>query len=178
MFGTKRPQVKNLITVVFSTIEIVSHSTKATQSLKGDVMSPQEERGSDKDKGIDTDEWEDTDEREEALKDHQAEVIRTAIKEKTQRSRTALVFGLVDDLSQVVIEGQCIFTYPYLDIDRWAPGLYSSQVVENPTFLDLAVIADEAIQSSQDHHHCFFEGFSEVGVSPEGIPLYELEFGS
>jgi hypothetical protein len=114
---------------------------------------------------------------DQVLRDEQADVIQQVIQKKLGR-RSRVVFKLVDDLNLVAVTGRCIFTYPYLDLDKWSPGLYRSGVMENPTFLDISVIADEAVHTSQDFHHHFAEGFSPNGYSAEGIPIYELYFGS
>jgi hypothetical protein len=114
---------------------------------------------------------------EQVLRDEQALSIQEAIWKKTGRE-SRVVFELMDDLNDIAITGRCIFTYPYLDIDKWAPGLYRSPIMDNPTWLDFAVVADEAVHTAKDFHHCFAEGFSENGYSAEGIPMYELDFGS
>jgi hypothetical protein len=79
-----------------------------------------------------------------------------------------------DDLEYVPIQGQCKFIYHNL----WTDRIYRSPVLENPTCLELAVIADEAIHTSQDYHHHFFEGWSLKGGTRQAIPVYELVFGS
>ena len=114
---------------------------------------------------------------DQVLRDQQSDVIQQVIQKKSVL-RSRVVFELFDDLNSVAVTGRCIFTYPYLDLNKWGPGLYRSGIMENPTFLDISVIADEAVHTSQDFQHRYAEGFSPNGYSAEGIPMYELYFGS
>jgi hypothetical protein len=54
---------------------------------------------------------------------------------------------------------------------------YESRVLENPTWLDLAVIANECIQTVRDFHHVFLEGFTVVGEE-DGVKIATLWMGS
>lgn len=80
----------------------------------------------------------------------------------------------VNNLNDIAIEGECrvrLFASPY-----WGNGEdYISEVLENPTWLDLCVCANEAIVTTDDFHHTFFEGVFEV---EDGSRIFELEMGS
>lgn len=52
---------------------------------------------------------------------------------------------------------------------------YKSEPVTDPTWLDLAVLANEAITATGDYHHIFFENAFHVKGQPEVI---RLVFGS
>ena len=75
----------------------------------------------------------------------------------------------LDNLDEVVAEGEFTVTYD----GGWGDCSYESEeTVTNPTWLDLAVLANEAILTSGDEHHVFLEGCT---VSGNRIELY---FGS
>jgi hypothetical protein len=54
---------------------------------------------------------------------------------------------------------------------------YLSPVVENPTWLQVAIIANDAICATESHHHVFLEGISLVKRVKDGA-VYALLFGS
>ncbi len=68
-----------------------------------------------------------------------------------------------DNLDEVAIEGKVIVTYP---VDRFWSGDgsdYRSEVLSDPTWLELAIEASKAIEKTGDYHHVFFEGVRDVG---------------
>jgi hypothetical protein len=60
------------------------------------------------------------------------------------------------------------------------PTDFRSGVVENPTWLDVAAIADEAIRHVQDYHHVFLEDtkLHVAAVYTEDVPVYTFCLGS
>jgi len=65
----------------------------------------------------------------------------------------------IDNLDEVAIKGKCVLfapqeTYFGGEISR----SYVSPIVENPTWLQLCVLANAMIRRTRDRHHCFLEG--------------------
>ena len=54
---------------------------------------------------------------------------------------------------------------------------YESPVVENPTWLDVAILADDMIRTVGDFHHVFLEKISHRGEK-DGIQIYGFLMGS
>ncbi len=81
----------------------------------------------------------------------------------------------IDNLNDIAIIGKCILV---MREDR----PYQSEVVENPTWLQLAVLANEMIIATRDHHHCFLETVHKIKWRPKGLPedvaVYEFGMGS
>jgi hypothetical protein len=78
----------------------------------------------------------------------------------------------INNLYDRAVEGYAIFVYKG----------YSSGVVHDATWLQLAVLANAAIQFTGDEHHCFFEGVESCNLpgfrKDDGIPVYRLVMGS
>jgi len=96
--------------------------------------------------------------------------------EKRLAKRT--VFYSVDaPMDEIAVEGKVVFIMPHDEF--WGEGLdYRSEIKTNPTWLDVAVLADAAIRCTGDYHHSFFEGIRPVGESILGAPMYEFVMGS
>lgn len=76
---------------------------------------------------------------------------------------TASDGSVIDNLDDVAVEGTVRFI---ADRDEYWGGVesanYTSPEVTNPTWLQVAVFANEAIWITNDHHHVFLEGISKV----------------
>ena len=89
----------------------------------------------------------------------------------------------VDNLDEIAIEGKCIV---YLGRNTGWGGEesrhWTSGVLENPTWLELCALFNDAMHSVKDLHHCFLEGVTldgHLGEScNEGVPVYEFCTGS
>ncbi len=58
---------------------------------------------------------------------------------------------------------------------------YRSEVLENPTWLQVTVCADAMIRVTKDGHHCFLEGIKllpDAEQTEPGVTLWEFEMGS
>ena len=89
------------------------------------------------------------------------------------------VFYSVDaDMNDCAFVGKAIMVMLYDGF--WGEGEpYRSEVVENPTLLELAVLADEAIRTTGDYHHSFFEGIRHWGVKDkDSMTEYYFVMGS
>lgn len=83
------------------------------------------------------------------------------------------------DMNDIAIEGKAVLVAPFDEFWADEGEDYRSEVVENPTWLDLAVLADEAINTTGDYHHHFFEGIRPWGVpADDSIPEYYFVMGS
>jgi len=92
----------------------------------------------------------------------------------------------VNNLHEVAVEGKVIFTQNHDGF--WGAGIsYQSDVIENPTWLDVAVLANEMIKIVGDYHHIFLEGVSPVYVATINtyvrkvvgdVQYYEFDMGS
>lgn len=86
----------------------------------------------------------------------------------------------LNNLKQVAVRGKVMFIQEHDGDDFWGKGeTYQSPVVENPTWLDVAVLSNKMIQTVGDHHHIFLEGVSSRGTkTPNGVKVYEFDMGS
>jgi hypothetical protein len=80
----------------------------------------------------------------------------------------------IDNLNEIVFSGRCKF------IQRkrpWNIRSYESAILTNPTWLAVAVLANEAILITEDTHHVYLEGLEQL--QPEiDIAVLELVMGS
>lgn len=74
----------------------------------------------------------------------------------------------IDNLDEVPYKG----TFVVVSEDHWGEFDYESNPITDPTWLDLAVLANEAINVTGDEHHVFLEA-----AHKKGNKLY-LSFGS
>ena len=83
----------------------------------------------------------------------------------------------IDNLDEVPFEGTFVVVADYWDFWDSTGGngeIYISEPVTNPTWLELTLLANEAMHVTGDYHHCFFEG---VNLMDDGKAL-KLSFGS
>lgn len=89
----------------------------------------------------------------------------------------------IDNLDEVAVPGKVVLTQ---ERDTFYGGpksrSYRSVVLENPTWLQVAVCANEMIKVTRDHHHVFLEGLDKKGEerteTGEVITIYEFSMGS
>jgi len=83
----------------------------------------------------------------------------------------------VDNLDEVAFEGKVAV------ICNW-PSILSpkeilvSDILRDPTWLDLTVISNYFIEKTGDYHHRFFEGYHIVGETHSRVSLIEFHMGS
>ena len=107
--------------------------------------------------------------------DMQMDLIREIIKEIDGREAhvTWCIEG-IEDLDVIAAKGPCLFsTY-----DADGQEVYQSAVWDNPTWLEIAFIADESLDMTGDLDHHFLEGVSPAGVALTGEQRFTLQFGS
>ena len=85
----------------------------------------------------------------------------------------------INNLNDVAVEGKVIFAQSGDDFFGNGKS-YTSKVYENPTWLDVAVVANEAIEATGDDHHVFLEGVhrSRAIRYINDICVYFLTMGS
>lgn len=88
----------------------------------------------------------------------------------------------IDNLSDTAFLGKGIVVAKVEDGFFGDGEDYSSEVLIDPSWLDIAVVANEAIIKTGDYHHSFLEGIyktsGEKVIDGELIPVYELSMGS
>jgi len=100
-------------------------------------------------------------------------------KELDKRLDKRIVFYSVDeDMDAIAIEGTAQVTMPHDGF--WGEGKdYISPIVVNPTWLQLAMFANEGINVTGDNHHVFFENVRCVGIEIiTGVQTYKFSMGS
>lgn len=86
----------------------------------------------------------------------------------------------VDNLDEIAAEGKVVFV---AEADEFWGGSqshdYRSQVLNNPTWLQVAVCANEMIHVTKDEHHAFLEGIRKCSKQPNAEVIeYEFLMGS
>jgi len=64
-----------------------------------------------------------------------------------------------DNLDEIAFSGRCKFVQP---AGLWRQKAYESDVVLNPTWLDIAKLANDMISVTGDDHHVYLEGIGHV----------------
>ena len=80
----------------------------------------------------------------------------------------------IDNLDEIAVEGNCVFIESG-DTFFGDGSRYESDVFYNPTWLDIAVLANEMIIATGDKHHVFFEGINHTGRE-QGAGINKINF--
>jgi hypothetical protein len=82
----------------------------------------------------------------------------------------------VDNLDEVAAKGKIVFVE--LHDDFWGVGKdYRSEVLKNPTWMQVALCANEMIKTTGDQHHVFLEGIQKI-KEEDGVSIYKFLMGS
>jgi hypothetical protein len=82
----------------------------------------------------------------------------------------------VDNLDEVAAKGKVIFVCKYDGF--WGEGKdYRSEVLKNPTWMQVALCANEMIKTTGDQHHVFLEGIQKI-KEEDGVSIYKFLMGS
>lgn len=82
----------------------------------------------------------------------------------------------INNLHFIAITGKVVVVQKHNP--SWGAGRdFNSGIRTNPTWLDLAVIANELIRVTGDRHHIYLEDFGVVEIK-NGIKIVELYLGS
>jgi len=101
-----------------------------------------------------------------------------AIEEILSSKKRTVFYSVDHDMNEVAIEGKAILQMPADDFGGNNSKPYESADLENPTWLEVAVLADEMIHVTDDHHHIFLENIYLVGYDIIGVPVYRFTMGS
>ena len=82
-----------------------------------------------------------------------------------------------DNLDDVAVEGRVIFLMDHKPFFGGGED-WQSDVVENPTWLEVAVLADDMIRTTGDYHHVFLEDVEGVGQEKDGLKFARMVMGS
>jgi hypothetical protein len=83
----------------------------------------------------------------------------------------------VNNINTVAFKGKAILVAKHDDF--WGDGSdYESDVVKNPTWLQIAVLANAMIQTTGDFHHQFLEGVHRTKETKDGVAVFEFAMGS
>lgn len=77
----------------------------------------------------------------------------------------------IDNLDAVACSGSCQF------VDDSGGDAFKSAIVESPTWLDVAVLANEMISATGDLRHVFLERLQRVAVRGT-LQILEFDMGS
>jgi DICT domain-containing protein len=80
-----------------------------------------------------------------------------------------------DNLDKIAAEGKVVLICKADWSDKGKD--YRSEVLENPTWMQVAICANEMIKITNDYHHVFLERISYV-KKEDGVNIYELQMGS
>ena len=88
----------------------------------------------------------------------------------------------VDNLDEIAVTGKVQFVSEAEDFfgNIKTRADYKSEVVENPTWLDVCLLANDMINQTGDNHHIFLECVDPVidPNDPDGVKLYTFGMGS
>ena len=83
----------------------------------------------------------------------------------------------INNLNRVAVKGKVVFVAEHNDF--WGEGeSYESEVVENPTWLQVAVLANAMMKTTGDLHHSFLEGIYRKKVRDDGVTVCRIATGS
>ena len=74
-----------------------------------------------------------------------------------------------DNLYDIAAKGPCMF----VDYGNWKSEIFKDDV----NWLDVAVIANQMMLDTGDHHHCYLECIDEYNVE-DGVTIYQIGMGS
>ena len=83
----------------------------------------------------------------------------------------------IEELDEIAVEGKC---FVYFKPDNYFTDKgFVSNILTNPTWRDIMIIANDQIETTKDYHHRFLEGIDEVKIINEnGLKQIELSLGS
>jgi len=81
----------------------------------------------------------------------------------------------IDNLDEVAVPGKVILIG---ERDEYRSTDYRSEVLENPTWLQVAVCANDMIKKTRDYHECHFLEYLEEKGTEGDVTIYKFEMGS
>jgi hypothetical protein len=86
------------------------------------------------------------------------------------------VYAVDEPPNKIAFVGKC-FIYSKPD-GYFTDKCFVSEILTNPTYLDLLYVADEEIETTQDTHHVFLEGIHVIKQVNNDLHQVELILGS
>ena len=84
----------------------------------------------------------------------------------------------IDNLDKIAIQGKAILLAARDDFYGGKRSKnYRSPVVENPTWLQIAVLANDMIRTVRDSHHCFLENVEKLAMTSRETLAFLKSFG-
>ncbi len=85
----------------------------------------------------------------------------------------------IDNLDEIAVQGRVVLVQdtPY-DHEESEYSNYESEVLENPTWLQVALAANKMIATTGDNHHVFLEGVHGKTVRDDGVKVRSFSMGS
>lgn len=84
----------------------------------------------------------------------------------------------VENLTEIAVKGRCRFALSTANYER-ADRAYLSEVMLSPTWVQLFVVAENALQFvGEQTDHIVFEGISLSDADKDGVPIFEFSMGS
>lgn len=127
-------------------------------------------------------EWERWSDRSNAIEQRVDEAVRAA----GRRCERLVLFSAyptdaedlpVDNLDEVAADGPVVFEHND-ELKRGDGRPYLSTLVESPTWLQVCVLANDAIHTTGDTHHVFLEALVDTGRRLGNARVFRLSFGS
>lgn len=113
--------------------------------------------------------------------------VAKAIKASNPKQKVRVIYSAyksdkddepIDNLDEIAAKGKVVLVQ---EADEFWGGPsskpYRSPVLENPTWLQVAVCANEMIETTRDGHHVFLEGLYK-GKREGDVMVYEFAMGS
>lgn len=99
--------------------------------------------------------------------DKNAEIVSDYLN-KQGISNVLVEYSNDNPLDAIAVNGKAIFV----------ENSYQSRIVENPTWLEMCLLANEMILATGDNHHIFLEGVVSTSLKVNGVPVYHFSMGS
>lgn len=80
----------------------------------------------------------------------------------------------IDNLDEVAYDGRCKFVSP---AGIWRERAYESSIISNPTWLDIAKLANDMIVLTGDRHHLYLEEIGRLGFEGD-VAILDFIMGS
>jgi hypothetical protein len=87
---------------------------------------------------------------------------------------------IINNLKGVPVKGKVFFVMPAIWMRNEGVGArnYISKIVENPTWLQICVLANQMIITTKDKHHIYLEGVRKIGTYYDDVSQYTFKMGS
>jgi len=83
----------------------------------------------------------------------------------------------INNLNRIAFKGKGILVAK--NDSFWGDGEdYESDLIEDPTWLQIAVLSNAMIKRTGDYHHSFLEGICRTKKTKNGITVFEFAMGS